>query len=161
MGLQSQIHAVRVQRCGHLVLFRTKSRPRPQCGSPVPDMSRNKRGYLQDLPTWAPAAVQGAANYGGFCCMRACVLCSLCACVCAGSGGEAAMTMHACSCLCCPRACERSARPWDWLPCEWMRPITKEAMHSPTEDSHCSFASHCFTVRNLLSFIDYRVLLSY
>ena len=37
------------------------------------------------------------------------------------------MTMHACSCLSCPRACERSARPWDWLPCEWMRPITNEA----------------------------------
>jgi hypothetical protein len=27
------LHAVRVQRCGHLVLFRTKSRPRPRCGS--------------------------------------------------------------------------------------------------------------------------------
>ena len=25
------------------------------------------------------------------------------------------------------RACARRARPWDWLPCDWMRPITKEA----------------------------------
>jgi hypothetical protein len=35
------------------------------------------------------------------------------------------------------------------------------AMHPSTEDSHCSFASHRFTVRNLLSFIDYGVLLPY
>ena len=27
-------------------------------------------------------------------------------------------------------------------------------MHSPTENSHCFFALHCFTVRNLLSFIE-------
>ena len=26
-------------------------------------------------------------------------------------------------------------------------------MHSPTENSHCSFALHCFTVRNSLSFL--------
>ena len=52
---------VRAQRCGHLVLFRTKSRPRPRCGSPVPDMSRNKRGYLQGSPTTATAAFKDAA----------------------------------------------------------------------------------------------------
>jgi hypothetical protein len=63
---------------------------------PVPDRSRNKQGYLQDLPTWAPAAVQGAAHYGGY--------------------------LQDSS-----RACARRARPWDWLPCDWIRPITKEA----------------------------------
>jgi hypothetical protein len=25
------------------------------------------------------------------------------------------------------RACARRARPWDWLPCDWLRPLTKEA----------------------------------
>ena len=61
------LHGVGAQRCGHLVLFRTKSRPRPQCGSPVPD----KRGYLQEFPTRAPAALQGAAKKGVY---VACVL---------------------------------------------------------------------------------------
>ena len=71
------LQGVRAQRCGHLVLFRTKSRPRPRCGSPVPDMSRNKRGYLQDLPTRATTAFKGAAKKGGLCCVRACV-CDAC-----------------------------------------------------------------------------------
>ena len=26
-----------------------------------------------------------------------------------------------------PCSCDQSARPWDWLPCDWLRPITKEA----------------------------------
>ena len=78
------LHGVRAQRCGHLVLFRTKSRPRPRCGSPVPDMSRNKRGYLQDLPTRATTAFKdkGAAKKGVY---VACVL---------------VFVMHACLCLC-------------------------------------------------------------
>ena len=68
---------VRAQRCGHLVLFRTKSRPRPRCGSPVLDMSRNKRGYLHGSPTTAPAAFKEAAYHGGLCCVRACAACVL------------------------------------------------------------------------------------
>ena len=31
--MPSPLHAVRMKRCGHLVPFRTKSRPRPRCGS--------------------------------------------------------------------------------------------------------------------------------
>jgi hypothetical protein len=84
-GLSHQelpLQGVRAQRCGHLVPFRTKSRPRPRCGSPVPDMSRNKRGYLQDLPMRATAAFQGAAKKGV---SVACVL---------------VFVMHACLCLC-------------------------------------------------------------
>ena len=73
------LHGVRAQRCGHLVLFRTKSRPRPRCGSPVPDI---KRGYLQEFPTRATAALQGAAKKGVY---VACVL---------------VFVMHACLCLC-------------------------------------------------------------
>ena len=46
-------------------------------GSPVPDMSRNKRGYLQGSPTTATAAFKDAAYYGGLCCVRACV-CAAC-----------------------------------------------------------------------------------
>ena len=42
-----------------------------RCGSPVQDMSRNKRGYLQDLLTRATAAFQGAAKTGV---LVACVL---------------------------------------------------------------------------------------
>ena len=76
------LHGVGAQRCGHLVLFQTKSRPRPRCGSPVPDMPRNKRGYLQAFPTRAPAALQGAAKKGVY---AACVL---------------VFVMHSCLCLC-------------------------------------------------------------
>jgi hypothetical protein len=76
------LHRVRAKRCGHLVLLRTKSRPRPRCGSPVPDMPRNKRGYLQAFPTRAPAALQGAAKKGVY---VACVL---------------VFVMHSCLCLC-------------------------------------------------------------
>ena len=75
--MPSPLHAVRMKRCGHLVPFRTKSRPRPRCGSLVPDMSRNKRGYLQGSPTTATAAFKDAAYYGGLCCVRACV-CAAC-----------------------------------------------------------------------------------
>ena len=67
------LHRVRAKRCGHLVLLRTKSRPRPRCGSPVPDMSRNKRGYLHDFTT----SIQGSRHKGGLCCVRACV-CDAC-----------------------------------------------------------------------------------
>jgi hypothetical protein len=81
------LHGVRAQRCGHLVLFRTKSRPRPLCGSPVPDMSRNKRGYLQrgylhDFTTRVTAAFKGAATKVVY------VTCVL------------VFVMHACLCLC-------------------------------------------------------------
>ena len=101
------LHGVGAQRCGHLVLFRTKSRPRPRCGSPVPDMSRNKRGYLQDLPTRATAALRGAAKTGVY---VACVLVFVmheCLCLCRllqrGQHDDACLlvfVMHACSCLC-------------------------------------------------------------
>jgi hypothetical protein len=75
------LHGVRAQRCGHLVL-RIKRRERPRCGSPVLDMSRNKRGYLQEFPTRATAALQGAAKKGV---SVACVL---------------VFVMHSCLCLC-------------------------------------------------------------
>ena len=75
------LHGVRAQRCGHLVL-RIKRRERPRCGSPVLDMSRNKRGYLQEFPTRATAALQGAAKKGV---SVACVL---------------EFVLHSCLCLC-------------------------------------------------------------
>jgi hypothetical protein len=110
------LHGVRAQRCGHLVLFRTKSRPRLRCGSPVPDMSRNKRGFLQDLPTRATTAFKGAAKKGVY---VPCVLVFVMhACLCLsrllqrGQHDDACLlvfVMHASSCLC--RLLQRGTQP--------------------------------------------------
>jgi hypothetical protein len=71
------LHGVGAQRCGHLVLFQTKSRPRPRCGSPVPDMSRNKRGLPPRIPDKSNRSPPGSRQEGGSCCVRACV-CDAC-----------------------------------------------------------------------------------
>ena len=81
------LHGVRAQRCGHLVLFRTKSRPRPRCGSPVQEQKR----LPPRIPDESNRSPPGSRQKGGLCCVRACV--------CAGSGNETNMTIRACLCL--------------------------------------------------------------
>ena len=73
----------------------------------VAPLSRNKRGYLQDLPTRATTAFKGAAKKGVY---VACVLVFVmhaCLCLCRllqrGQHDDACLlvfVMHACSCLC-------------------------------------------------------------
>ena len=97
--MPSPLHAVRVKRCGHLVLFEQRASSKPTVWLPCSGHVQEQKRLPPRLANDSTRGLHGRRLLWEFM-LRAC-LCGVRARVAAGSCNEAHMTLRACLCRAC------------------------------------------------------------